>query len=130
MGEREEVRNKTLDAFDFIQMSGFADEWERLRLEDEDLRRLEMAIMARPKGNPVIPGTGGLRKMRFSPPGMGKGKRGAFRVCYVYFEEVKVVILVIVYSKREYHNLTPAGRKTIKQLISRQRNEFSKRKKQ
>jgi hypothetical protein len=46
----------------FIQLDGFTSDWRDLKLGDDDLRRLENAILARPEGAPVIPGTGGLRK--------------------------------------------------------------------
>jgi len=39
-------------------------------------------IAANPLAGQVIPGTGGLRKIRWSRPGMGK--RGGVRVIYFY----------------------------------------------
>jgi hypothetical protein len=112
---------------DFIQMRGFSQEWDDLGLSDEDLRRLEVAIMAGPKRNPVVRGTGGLRKMRFAPVAWRKGKRGALRVCYVYFEEFRLVLLVVAYRKGETDDISAEGRKKIRQLIERQRVELARR---
>lgn len=111
----------------FIETKVFTDSWENLRLSDDDLFVLQMAIMSAPKASPVIPGTGGLRKLRFSSPSWSRGKSGSLRVCYVYFEEYGIVLLVIVYSKSEKDNLSEQQKKTIKQLIKRQKNELSKR---
>jgi hypothetical protein len=84
--------------------------------------------MASPKGNPVVPGTGGLRKMRFAPESWMKGKRGAGRVLYVHFEEFGIVLLVAAYDKSEKASFPPAYRKAYRQLIQRQRAIFAAKK--
>ncbi len=75
----------------FIELHGFRDEWKRLGLKDDDLWVLQSMIGLNPKGNPVIMGTGGLRKLRFAPP-KKKGRRKWCRVCYVYFQDAAVVL--------------------------------------
>jgi hypothetical protein len=70
-----------------IQLSEFRNNWNRLKLTDDDLRRLEAEILIDPESPPVMRGTGGLRKMRFAPPSSGGGKSGGIRVCYAYFPE-------------------------------------------
>lgn len=83
--------------------------------------------MANPLGAPVVRGTGGLRKIRFSPLRWTKGKRGAVRVAYVYFEEYKIVLLVVAYAKNERDDLSAAQTKEIRNLIAREKAAFSKR---
>src|SRR5688500_11732265 len=56
------------------QTSGFAADWRRLGLGDEDLRALESAVMQRPERGSVMRGSGGLRKVRFAPPSWHTGK--------------------------------------------------------
>ena len=63
-----------------IQLSTFAAKWPKLRLTDEDLLSLEGLLIDNPEAGQVIPGTGGLRKLRFAPPSWHTGKRGASRV--------------------------------------------------
>jgi hypothetical protein len=58
----------------FIELDGFTDAWRDLRLSDGDLHALQLAIMAKPKGAPVVSGTGRLRKIRYAPSRSGKGK--------------------------------------------------------
>lgn len=53
----------------FAQVKVFVDDWRHLRLTDEDLRELELQLMTGPASvGRVMAGTGGLRKVRFSPP--------------------------------------------------------------
>jgi hypothetical protein len=116
-----------LEVADFVQSPIFTKEWQRLRLTDDDLRILEIIIMTGPSSNPRMVGTGGLRKIRFSPPGWPKGQGGALRACYVYFKKYRMILLVIVYKKGEFDDLSPAGRKAAKEIIMRQKKELDKR---
>lgn len=99
----------------FIQTDEFIKNWERLGLTDDDLRRLELEIMKNPQVEPVIQGTGKLRKMRFAFE--NKGKSGSSRVCYVDFLIHETVYLITVYSKNEKDNLSKAERNEIKKFI-------------
>jgi hypothetical protein len=62
------------------QTSGFAADWRRLGLTDDDMRALELAVMEQPEKGVVMRGAGGLRKIRFAPPSWHTGKSGAVRV--------------------------------------------------
>ena len=106
------------DFLHFVELDEFRDDWEHLELDVErDLWDLQILIMADPGGAPVIPGTGGLRKLRFAPGRWQVGKRGAVRVCYVYFPAHWTVLLVAAYGKGEKDDLTDDERKGIKMYI-------------
>jgi hypothetical protein len=109
----------------FVELNGFTDDWYGLRLSDADLHALQLTIMANPKAPPVVPGAGRLRKIRYAPLKSGKGKSGAIRVCYVYFEEYSVVLLVLAYPKNEKDELSNSEKKTIKKLIREIEEEFA-----
>jgi len=47
---------------------------------DEECAALQVALMRDPEAGPVIPGSGGVRKLRWAAP--GRGKRGGYRVIY------------------------------------------------
>ncbi len=47
-------------------------------LNNEDYRELQVALVNRPNAGVVIPGSGGLRKVRWTRP--GHGKRGGVRI--------------------------------------------------
>ncbi len=116
------------DFLHFVEMKGFTDDWEDLGLNDEDdLWAIQVLIMCHPKGSPVIRGTGGLRKIRFAPERWNIGKRGAARVCYVYFPEHWTVLLVAVYGKDEKIDLTAEEKKNIKAYIKRAEKWLAKR---
>ncbi|MCH8921838.1 MAG: addiction module toxin RelE [Planctomycetes bacterium] len=112
----------------FLETRWFTRDWERLGLNDEeDLASLQFAIMNDPVAAPVIRGTGGLRKLRFSPPGWKVGKSGALRICYVYYEPFGVVLLVVVYTKSTKDTLSGEERSLFKQLIAEQRRLLAER---
>src|SRR5688500_18993769 len=105
----------------FVEIDGFTRDWRDLGLNDDDLLDLQISIMLRPQGWPLIPGTDGLRKMRFAPARWGTGKRGAIRVCYVHFADVGVVLLVVAFAKNQKANLSPADKKAVRDLIRREK---------
>jgi hypothetical protein len=107
----------------FVQMTPFTRKWANLDLTDDDLRHLEMTIMVSPSTPPVVRGTGGLRKLRFAPPSWHTGKRGALRVCYVFFQEYSIVLLVTFFPKNQSSDVTAAERKEISKII-RETEEF------
>ena len=90
---------------EFFELDPFVRRWQKYGFPDEELGNLEIEIMAGPRLQPVIPGTRGLRKMRYSPASWPRGKSGALRVCYVHFERWGVVVLVMVYAKNEIDNI-------------------------
>ena len=68
----------------FVELPAF----ERHRadyLDDEAFLRLQRLLMLNPVAGVVIPGTGGLRKLRFGDERRGKGKRGGLRVIYYWW---------------------------------------------
>jgi len=57
-----------------------------------------------PDSGDEIPGTGGVRKLRWR--GKGKGKRGGLRVIYYFYNESFPVFLLTVYGKGVQEDLT------------------------
>ncbi len=111
------------DFLHFVELDEFRDDWTALKLDVEhDLFALQMSIMSDPKAPPVIEGTGGLRKLRFAPARWGTGKRGAVRVCYVYFEEHWTVLLVVAYGKKEKDDLSQSEKREIKKYIEQSKS--------
>ncbi len=111
----------------FIEAKRFTEAWHDLQLDAEDLIDLQNTIMADPLRNPVVAGTGGLRKVRFAAPSMRQGKRGALRVCYAYFERLSAIVLVLVYRKNEKDDLLPAEKTMIRKFLKAIEQELEKR---
>ncbi len=99
----------------FIQLSGFASNWARMKLTDDDLQRLESSILQAPDAPPVMRGSGGLRKIRIATSGAGKS--GGARACYAYFPEFGLVYLCAVFAKNAKANLTAAERATYRKVL-------------
>ncbi|MCI0378379.1 MAG: hypothetical protein L0215_12290 [Gemmataceae bacterium] len=113
------------DLLSFVELKPFTGAWKDLALSDDDLAALQVAIMLNPKGQAVVAGTGGLRKIRFAPARWKTGKSGAVRVGYVYLQEYGTVLLAIAYAKNEKGDLTPAEKKAIRDLIRKVEQEFA-----
>lgn len=63
----------------------------------EDIRSMELGVAAAPGAGDVIPGSGGIRKLRFGFG--GRGKRGGGRVLYYVWTDGEAVILLTAYAK-------------------------------
>lgn len=57
----------------------------------------------------VIPGSGGLRKVRIGRDGIGK--RGGTRVIYYFYNENFPILLLALYAKNEKGDLTTAEKR-------------------
>lgn len=105
--------------FLFIELDTFHPDWERLGLGDDDLLRLQASIVASPVSHPVVPGAGGVRKVRFADPPSNRGKRGSFRIYYGYYPAYGVVVLLAAFGKNEKSDLSPADKRAIADLVGR-----------
>ena len=85
------------------------------RLHDDDYRSLQLALALRPEQGSLIPGSGGLRKLRWAQ--RGKGKRGGLRVIYYRDSAEDVIYLLYLYAKNEMANLRPDQLKLLRRTI-------------
>jgi len=88
-------------------------------LTDEQYRALQLALLLRPELGAVIRGSGGIRKLRWSPP--GTGKRGGIRVVYFWDESSETFYLLYAYRKSVKDDLTPQQLRVLARLV---REEF------
>lgn len=82
---------------------------------DEERHAFIDWISSNPESGDVIPGTGGLRKVRWSRAGMGK--RGGTRVIYFVKTAQGEVWLVMAYAKAKYDNLPTSMLKQWKEAL-------------
>ena len=101
----------------FVWFPSFLRDSDRLGLDGEDLRCLELEILKDPTRAPVIKGTGGLRKLRFSGRKSTRGKSGSNRVCYVFFPEFGTIALAVALGKNEKDDLSPVDRNAIAAMV-------------
>lgn len=69
-----------------------------------------------PEDGNVIPGTGGIRKLRWGK--MGTGKRGGARVIYFYHSADMPLYLLLTYAKAQASDLTPDEKRTLTALAA------------
>ncbi|HEX3487383.1 MAG TPA: type II toxin-antitoxin system RelE/ParE family toxin [Micropepsaceae bacterium] len=86
--------------------AGFLKEYERAALVDYLARH--------PLAGDLIPGTGGVRKLRWAL--QGRGKRGGARVVYFYHSTALPLFLLTAYAKNERADLSQADKNDFKRL--------------
>lgn len=87
-------------------------------LRDDDYRELQKVLVQNPAGGAVMPGCGGLRKIRFRDPQRGKGRRGGLRVIYLYLPEQSWIFLLDIYGKDEKDDLGREEKRVLAALAS------------
>jgi hypothetical protein len=71
---------------------------------EAEIAEIEVLVAAAPLAGVVIPGSGGLRKLRAAAS--GRGKRGGARVIYVHLVAPSVIYLLTVYAKADQEDLS------------------------
>ena len=99
---------------EFVETPVFSSQLQGL-LADDDYRALQLAIALRPERGDLIPGSGGLRKLRWGLH--GKGKRGGLRVIYYWDPEEDVIYLLFFYPKNQQEDLTPDQLKRLRRIV-------------
>ena len=84
-------------------------------LSDDEYRHLQNLLVEHPDLGAVIPGTKGLRKLRFAEG--GKGKRGGGRLIYYWLVNSEVLYMVYAYRKSAAEDLTKAQLKTLAKQV-------------
>src|ERR1700752_4569135 len=84
-------------------------------LDNEDYRELQIALVNRPSAGAIIPGSRGLRKVRWARP--GGGKRGGVRVIYYWAVKEHQLLMLFVFAKNEQDDLTSDQLRILRKLI-------------
>ena len=84
-------------------------------MDDDEYAKLQLALALRPDWGKVIPGSGGLRKLRWA--GSGRGKRGGLRVIYYWQTADDQIWLLVAYPKSERDDLSHNEIKQLRRLV-------------
>ncbi len=88
--------------FTFIESAVF----ERVRavyLDDDEYAELQQFMMQNPEAGRVVPGSGGVRKLRWKRKGMGK--RGGLRVIYFVCYQPYEFWMLTLYAKAKQEDV-------------------------
>jgi hypothetical protein len=97
-----------------IELAGFRRRASELLTSEEQDAVVDL-LAYEPACGDLIPGTGGLRKIRVGRGGMGK--RGGARVVYFFHDAETPILLVAVYAKNEKSDLSAAEKKEFAGLL-------------
>jgi len=98
----------------FIETPIFTEDVER-ELSLEEYRQLQLALLLRPTQGDLIRGSGGLRKIRWRRPGMGK--RGGLRAIYFWEAMSETFYMLMVYRKNDQEDLMPKQVAIMQRLV-------------
>lgn len=95
-----------------------SDVFNRLRahyLDDDEYGELQQFMMQNPEAGAIIRGSGGLRKLRWRRPSVGK--RGGLRIIYFVCYQPNGFWMLTLYSKVEQENAPARILKRLKELF-------------
>jgi hypothetical protein len=72
-------------------------------LSDDEYRELQIALIENPQAGDIVPGSGGVRKLRWRAA--GRGKRGGYRVIYFAKLAQGVIWMLTIYPKNVAENI-------------------------
>jgi mRNA-degrading endonuclease RelE of RelBE toxin-antitoxin system len=90
-------------------------------LSDDEYRQFQSILRERPDAGKVMPGSGGLRKIRWAAE--GRGKRGGIRVIYYWFTSRNTILLLFIYPKNVQANLSVDQLKQLKKIVDEEYHE-------
>jgi mRNA-degrading endonuclease RelE of RelBE toxin-antitoxin system len=105
---------RTVRCVEFVETPTFTRLIGKL-MSDDEYARLQLALALRPAWGKLIPGSGGLRKLRWA--GSGRGKRGGLRVIYYWQVANNQIWLLVAYPKSERDDLSHYEIRQLKHLV-------------
>ena len=84
-------------------------------LSDDEYSKLQQVLLSDPEAGAVIPGSGGVRKLRWGVA--GRGKRGGIRVIYFLRTRQGQIWMLTLYAKNVAENISAKILKQIKEEI-------------
>lgn len=104
----------------FVEAPAFS-RYREAYLDDEGFRELQQALAANPEEGDLIPGAGGIRKLRWKDSRRGKGKRGGLRIIYYCFLSDEEIWLLTLYGTDEAPDLTQDEKTQLRKALEAER---------
>jgi hypothetical protein len=106
--------------FQFVEAPAFA-RFREDYLDDDGFAELQRYLAGNPEAGDVVPGAGGIRKLRWKDARRGKGKRGGLRVIYYCFLSEQEIWLLTLFDKDEAADLTKDEREQLRRALEAER---------
>ena len=106
--------------FQFVEAPAFS-RYREDYLDDAGFRELQRALADNPEAGDLIPGAGGVRKMRWADTRRGKGKRGGLRIIYYCFLSDEEIWLLTLYGKDIASDLSKDEKTQLKKALEAER---------
>lgn len=81
-----------------------------------------------PCSDDLIPGTGGIRKIRWQ--GSGRGKRGGVRVIYYVYDDSRPIYLLYAYPKNVQVDLSEDEKRAFRSIVEEMKAIFQRKERQ
>lgn len=86
-------------------------------MSDDAYRQLQETLIQRPEKGDLIPGSGGLRKVRWKLE--GQGQRGGVRIIYYWVAINEQLRMLYAYAKSQRENLTQDQLTALRKIVER-----------
>lgn len=100
----------------FVESEIFETDAARIFTEAE-VDALFQYLAEHPEAGDIVPGAGGVRKLRWGAK--GQGKRGGSRVIYFYRSRIAPIYMLAVNAKNEKSDLSAQEKKYFVELVGR-----------
>jgi mRNA-degrading endonuclease RelE of RelBE toxin-antitoxin system len=100
--------------FEFIETPFFTKALSHY-LEDDEYAKLQNYLNGQPEAGALVPGSGGVRKMRWGSA--GRGKRGGVRIIYYLRSAHGEIWMLTIYGKNVRDNIPAHILKQMKEEI-------------
>lgn len=87
-------------------------------VDDDHYQQLQALLTVRPDAGDLIPGSGGLRKIRMRLA--GRGKRGGARIIYYWIKDHSRIYMLLVYAKNETADLSASELRMLGDLVHKE----------
>jgi mRNA-degrading endonuclease RelE of RelBE toxin-antitoxin system len=106
--------------FEFIETPSFTQTLDRY-LDDDEYRELQAQLNKHPDSGKVVPGSGGVRKLRWAA--QGRGKRGGLRVIYYLRLARGQICMLTLYGKNVREDIPAHVLRAMKEAIEDAKDE-------
>ena len=87
-------------------------------MDDDSYRMLQFELIAHPEKGSIIPGSGGLRKIRCRL--QGHGKRGGIRVIYYWAVSRRKILMLYAFPKNVRDDISKEQLELLRQIVERE----------